>query len=61
MPVPTDWTAEAREGYSALASPGGQSEVFVVTVTTADVDEALAEAWERVDPSPPSRSARARS
>lgn len=51
VPVPTNWTAEAREGYSVLTSPGGAIEVFIVTVPTADVEAALAQAWELVDPS----------
>lgn len=50
VPVPVNWTAAPRDGYSVLTSPEGRIEVFTLSVATADLDAGVARAWELVDP-----------
>jgi CubicO group peptidase (beta-lactamase class C family) len=51
VPVPTNWTAEQREGYVRLYSPDELITVSLLVIETDDPEEALAKAWATVDPS----------
>ena len=50
VPVPTGWTAEARENHARLASPEGGIEVRIVVLRNDDAAAAVAEAWRRLEP-----------
>jgi CubicO group peptidase (beta-lactamase class C family) len=50
VPVPTGWTAQARDGHAHLASPDGGIEVRVLVLENDDAAAAVAEAWRRLDP-----------
>lgn len=49
-PIPTNWTAETRDGYAYLASPNELITVSILTVETTDVEDALEAAWAVVAP-----------
>jgi len=50
IPIPTNWTAEPGDGYGILTSPEGGITVYVLTVESDDIEEAVAAAWAIVDP-----------
>ncbi len=50
VPIPTNWSAEEREGYVRLYSPGELITVSLLVIETGDPEKALAEAWAIVDP-----------
>ena len=50
VPLPANWTAEARDGYVVLAGPDARVRVYLLSLPTTDVDAALATAWQQVDP-----------
>ncbi len=50
VPVPTGWTAEAREGFVALVSPEGGIRLSVLTLDDTDLEAAIERAWATVDP-----------
>jgi CubicO group peptidase (beta-lactamase class C family) len=52
VPVPTNWQVEAREGYTLLTDPDGGIRAYIlVTAAGEDIAQAIAEAWQSVDPS----------
>lgn len=50
VPVPTNWTAQALEGYALLNDPDELIDIYIVTVEGLPTDEAIAAAWAVVDP-----------
>jgi len=50
VPIPTNWTAEQGDGYGILTSPEGGITVYVLTVESDDIEEAVSAAWAIVDP-----------
>lgn len=50
VPVPTNWTAEQRDGYAYLYSPEELIHVSIVVLDETDPEAALAAAWAIVDP-----------
>jgi len=50
VPIPTNWRAEARDGYAYLYSPDELITVSILVVETDDPEEALDRAWAVVDP-----------
>jgi CubicO group peptidase (beta-lactamase class C family) len=50
VPVPTNWTAQALDGYALLNDPDELINTYIVTVEGLPTDEAIAAAWEMVDP-----------
>ena len=49
MPIPTNWTAETREGYAALLAPDESVSVFIVAFTgVSDLEDAIRQTWEIV-------------
>lgn len=49
-PVPTNWTAKPGDGYVMLVDPEESIAVYMLTSANADLEAAIADAWERVDP-----------
>lgn len=49
-PVPTNWRAETRDGYAVIASPEDQIQVYLLALPADDVEAAIAQAWEIVEP-----------
>ena len=50
VPIPTNWTADQGDGYGILTSPEGGITVYVLTVESDDIEEAVSAAWAIVDP-----------
>jgi CubicO group peptidase (beta-lactamase class C family) len=50
VPVPVNWQAEARDGYGLLTSPEAKIKVYVLAVEGADIEAAIAAAWQKVEP-----------
>lgn len=50
VPIPTNWTAEQGDGYGILTSPEGGITVYVLTVESDNIEEAVGAAWAIVDP-----------
>lgn len=50
VPIPTSWSAEERDGYAYLYSPGELLNVSILVAETGDIKQALADAWAIVDP-----------
>lgn len=50
VPIPTGWTAAEEDGYVHLASPEGGMNIFLLASDNAELEEAVAEGWRRVDP-----------
>lgn len=50
VPIPKNWQAEQRSGFVALSDPDQLIRAYALVVQAADPNAALAEAWERVDP-----------
>lgn len=50
VPIPTNWTAQMVDDYAVLSSPQDQIHVYIVTVPGEDVEAALTEAWNAIDP-----------
>jgi CubicO group peptidase (beta-lactamase class C family) len=50
VPVPTSWRAEDSGGYATLSSPNKDIVVRIVEVESDDPGDAIARAWETVDP-----------
>jgi CubicO group peptidase (beta-lactamase class C family) len=50
VPVPTNWTIEARDGFVALTEPDGDYHVYAMAIAEADPEAALRAAWELVEP-----------
>lgn len=50
VPIPTNWTAETKEGYGVLTSPEGGITVFVAAVENDDLKDAIDSTWRSIDP-----------
>jgi len=50
LPVPVGWSVMTVDGVAALVSPIAGIEAWVLAVSAATVESALAAAWEDVDP-----------
>lgn len=50
VPVPTNWTAEALDGYVLLNDPDELINIYITTVEDEPTEEAIAAAWTLVDP-----------
>ncbi|MDZ7802191.1 MAG: serine hydrolase domain-containing protein [Trueperaceae bacterium] len=50
VPVPTNWEARTEDGRVVLSDPEGTLRVDTLAIEGATVEEAIAEAWTRVDP-----------
>ncbi|MBX2997903.1 MAG: serine hydrolase [Caldilineaceae bacterium] len=50
VPIPTNWTVEASEGYGILASPDDGILVYVLTVPAESALAGIEAAWEIIDP-----------
>lgn len=49
VPIPTNWTAETREGYAYMEAPEGTVKVWIVAfLDEEDLEEAARQAWEIV-------------
>lgn len=49
-PIPENWTATPAPGYARLASPDDGILIYLLTVQAADVESAVAQGWQLVDP-----------
>jgi CubicO group peptidase (beta-lactamase class C family) len=50
VPVPTSWTVSEQAGYTFLSDPEGAIKVYLLTTENTDVEQAIADAWQLVDP-----------
>lgn len=50
VPIPTNWTAETLEGYSVLRDPDALISASIVVVESSSAEDAIAQAWQVVDP-----------
>lgn len=50
VPIPTNWSTEQAEGYGILSSPNDGINVYVLTLDASDLEEAIQQAWQTVDP-----------
>jgi CubicO group peptidase (beta-lactamase class C family) len=50
VPIPTNWTVEARDGYGLLASPDDGILIYVLTVPAESAQAGIEAAWAIVDP-----------
>jgi CubicO group peptidase (beta-lactamase class C family) len=50
VPVPTNWTATAGDGYVLLADPEAAIEMYIVVIESDDLAQATADGWRVVDP-----------
>ena len=50
VPIPTNWTAEQREGYAVLTSPDGEVAAYVLALEGDDLEQAVADGWQVVVP-----------
>lgn len=50
VPIPTNWSAEQRDGYAYLYSPDDLIGVSIVVIEASTPEQALEEAWAIVDP-----------
>lgn len=50
VPVPTSWVLSEQEGYTLLTDPEETIKVFLMTSEGEDIAQALAAAWQLVDP-----------
>jgi hypothetical protein len=50
LPLPVGWSVTARDGVAEVTSPVAGVEAWVVAVSGATMDSALAAAWDEVDP-----------
>lgn len=50
VPIPTGWTAEQAGGYGVLTDPDGEIVIAVLAQDGSDLEAAIAEAWQVVDP-----------
>lgn len=50
VPVPAHWTATEMDDYLTLSSPAGAIVIHIMALPGRDVENAIAQAWERVDP-----------
>jgi len=50
VPIPENWTVTPQTGYVRLASPNDGILIYLLTVPTADVESALTQGWQQVDP-----------
>ncbi len=49
-PIPTNWTAQQADGYGILSSPNDGIQVYVLAVDADDLEAAVQDAWQMVDP-----------
>ena len=49
-PIPTNWTAQQADGYGILSSPNDGIQVYVLAVAADDLEAAVQDAWQMVDP-----------
>jgi hypothetical protein len=50
VPIPTNWTVETADEYTALLGPEENIRVYILTVPGDDIEAAIAQAWRTVDP-----------
>jgi CubicO group peptidase (beta-lactamase class C family) len=50
VPIPTNWSVEQREGYAHLTDPDGLINVYALALPDADIEAAIAAAWDLVGP-----------
>lgn len=50
VPVPTNWRVEEGDGLVTLQDPGGDVSVHLLVVPDGNLEQAVAQAWRRVDP-----------
>lgn len=50
VPIPTNWTAEAGDGFVTLSSPEGDLKVYLMAVEGEDYKAAARAAWAAIDP-----------
>ncbi|MGM0555544.1 MAG: serine hydrolase domain-containing protein [Myxococcota bacterium] len=50
MPIPRNWEATQKDAYALLVSPEYSLRVYALTTTEADLDKAIASAWDTVAP-----------
>jgi CubicO group peptidase (beta-lactamase class C family) len=50
IPVPTNWSVKAREGYTFLTDPDEAINVYLLVTTGEDIEQVIADAWQTVDP-----------
>jgi CubicO group peptidase (beta-lactamase class C family) len=50
VPVPAGWSMSEEEGYVRLSDPEEGMHLFMLALEEDDLEAAIAEAWERVDP-----------
>jgi CubicO group peptidase (beta-lactamase class C family) len=50
VPVPTNWSVKAREGYTFLTDPDEAINVYLLVTTGEDIEQVIADAWQTVDP-----------
>lgn len=50
VPIPTNWTAETLEGYAVLRDPDELISASIVVVESDSAEDAIAQAWQIVDP-----------
>ncbi len=49
-PIPTNWTATQEEGYVTLSDPDGAILMHLLTLPADDLESAVDEGWQLVDP-----------
>lgn len=50
VPIPTNWTVQEAEGYTLLASPDNELEVYLTVADSEDSHAAIEAAWKQIDP-----------
>lgn len=50
VPVPTNWSVEARDTYTFLTDPDEAINVYLLVTAGEDIAQAVADAWQTVDP-----------
>lgn len=50
VPIPTNWSAQPVDDYVVLASPQEQIQVYLLALPGEDIEAAIEQAWEQVDP-----------
>jgi CubicO group peptidase (beta-lactamase class C family) len=50
VPVPTNWVLEEFEGYAVLTSPDEEITAYVLALEGDDLETAVADGWQMVDP-----------
>lgn len=50
VPLPTNWQAEARTGYTLLTDPEGAIKVYILAVDESDARKGIEKAWQIAQP-----------